>query len=1029
VAASPLATAFVLVRANTTGFASELDKELKKSAPAAKASGEAVGSSWAAGAKSKIDAGSKVLAKAGIAAFAGIAVASLDMATKFQEGLTTLVTGAGESEKNLKMVGEGIKSIAVESGTTTDQLVKGMYMIESAGFHGAGGLKVLQAAAEGAKTGNADLGTVADAVTTVLKDYRLSAGSATSVTSGLVAVVAAGKTHMEDLASSLSRVLPTAGALHVSFAQVGAAMATMTGEGTSARLAAMGINTAMLALAAPSSKAAGEMDALGMSAANLAKYSADVAAGNTKAAKALLGTGDTSKKVADTLTHQGLIAALKMVADLALKAGPAGSAAYVAALKTMVGGNRGLQVALETTGIHFSTLLDNYTSVAKATDSTSKHVAGFALVQKDFSFQVDVLKSTVEVAGITIGEKLLPPAEKFLGWLEKTHALVPAAAAAIGLVTAALVYQGTMFTITAAKDLISFGKMIAAGAVWAAEQVADTVLVIAAWAGAALGVETASAAITIATGGIVLILAALVIGGYELYKHWGTVWKFIKSAVMDTWDWIKGHWPLLLGILTGPIGLAALYIYDHWKTIYKTVSDAVHDVITFVYDHWKLLLAIITGPLGLIIDAISTHWAWVKKIFREGIAAVIGFFKPAATWLVRYGGDILKGLWNGITGVAAWLYGNIRRQIVQTIAFYAPAVKWLVRYGGDFLRGLWNGIAAVAGWLYARVTAVITATIRPYLQAGTWLYSHGKDMITGLFNGMWALAQDAGSWAAKIGGKIVAAVKGFFGIHSPSTVFAAIGGHLMSGLLQGMIGGSGGLIGKVFGSMPEALMHLAEKGLISLLNLPGKALSALGGLGSKLGSFFGGLFGGGGSGVQRWAGDVRAALSMLNLPQSDLGFVLNQMQSESGGNPNAQNNWDINAQMGTPSQGLMQVIRPTFEYWRAHFLPDNPFNPMANIYAALNYAKHGKGFGTGPGQIGSMHGYAAGGLITEPIFGIGRSGQRYSFGERGPERVTPGTGRGGGDTHIYNFPHYIGSRNELVKALDDLRRQGRLPRG
>ena len=42
----------------------------------------------------------------------------------------------------------------------------------------------------------------------------------------------------------------------------------------------------------------------------------------------------------------------------------------------------------------------------------------------------------------------------------------------------------------------------------------------------------------------------------------------------------------------------------------------------------------------------------------------------------------------------------------------------------------------------------------------------------------------------------------------------------------------------------------------------------------------------------------------------------------------------------------------------------------------------------------SVYAYAQGGIINEPILGIGRSGKKYSFGEQGPETITPGTGRG-----------------------------------
>jgi hypothetical protein len=50
---------------------------------------------------------------------------------------------------------------------------------------------------------------------------------------------------------------------------------------------------------------------------------------------------------------------------------------------------------------------------------------------------------------------------------------------------------------------------------------------------------------------------------------------------------------------------------------------------------------------------------------------------------------------------------------------------------------------------------------------------------------------------------------------------------------------------------------------------------------------------------------------------------------------------------------------------------------------------------------------AGGGVISEPVFGVGASGRTYSFAENGPERVLPtyatmGGHGGGGTTVIYN---------------------------
>src|SRR4051794_27365293 len=85
--------------------------------------------------------------------FAGVElVKGLGEATKaaanFQTAVTRLKTDANESSQNLAMVSKGMLTMAGATGTTTLELAKGAYKVESAGFHGANALKVLQAAAE-----------------------------------------------------------------------------------------------------------------------------------------------------------------------------------------------------------------------------------------------------------------------------------------------------------------------------------------------------------------------------------------------------------------------------------------------------------------------------------------------------------------------------------------------------------------------------------------------------------------------------------------------------------------------------------------------------------------------------------------------------------------------------------------------------------------------------------------------------------------------------------------------------------------
>jgi hypothetical protein len=171
-----------------------------------------------------------------------------------------------------------------------------------------------------------------------------------------------------------------------------------------------------------------------------------------------------------------------------------------------------------------------------------------------------------------------------------------------------------------------------------------------------------------------------------------------------------------------------------------------------------------------------------------------------------------------------------------------------------------------------------------------------------------------------------------------------------------------------------------------------------------------------GSGVQRWLGTVQSALAQLGLSLGLANDVLYQMQSESGGNPTIVNTTDSNWLAGHPSVGLMQVIAGTFAAYAGPYRSIGPFeygvsvNPLANIYAALNYGKHGRGFGSGPGQIGSGHGYDQGGWLMPGLTLAMNSTGR-------PEQVLPPGGRGGGDTYVINVTLPPGSDRDHGRRI------------
>ncbi|MFF3686557.1 transglycosylase SLT domain-containing protein [Streptomyces sp. NPDC002187] len=87
-------------------------------------------------------------------------------------------------------------------------------------------------------------------------------------------------------------------------------------------------------------------------------------------------------------------------------------------------------------------------------------------------------------------------------------------------------------------------------------------------------------------------------------------------------------------------------------------------------------------------------------------------------------------------------------------------------------------------------------------------------------------------------------------------------------------------------------------------------------------------------------GWIRESLDIMGregIPGTYEGIHRNVMR-ESSGNPQAMNNWDSNAAAGTPSKGLLQVIDPTFAAYHVPGTAMDPFDPVANITAACNYA-------------------------------------------------------------------------------------------
>ena len=127
---------------------------------------------------------------------------------------------------------------------------------------------------------------------------------------------------------------------------------------------------------------------------------------------------------------------------------------------------------------------------------------------------------------------------------------------------------------------------------------------------------------------------------------------------------------------------------------------------------------------------------------------------------------------------------------------------------------------------------------------------------------------------------------------------------------------------------------------------------------------------GGGGGADQWSDLALVALKRMGYGEEHLPAMLQQIQIESGGNPNAVNMWDENAVRGTPSGGLLQVIEPTYRRVRNAYpdafegLPDDRMEPITNLTAGVGAVKMDWG---GPaGRWPTKDGYAQGGIVDLP---------------------------------------------------------------
>jgi hypothetical protein len=600
-------------------------------------------------------------------------------------------------------------------------------------------------------------------------------------------------------------------------------------------------------------------------------------------------------------------------------------------------------------------------------------------------------------------------------------------------------------------------------------------------------------------GLVVIAIGALVAGIIIAWKNsekfreivtgaFNAVKGVVLGAVGAIVDFFKNNWKRLPLLLLGPIGIMIFIFKALPGRIRDSIGNAAGALVqkgkdfivglgNGIVDATKSVIRFFRGLAAGVVRWIN-EGSPAAKMVKAGVDFVVGFakgiyttIKHVATFFGKLGASVIR--WIGSTAKTLYQTGvnliggfisGIGQKLIDAATVFGRLAGRILIWIGNLTRTLWQKGADLIG-------GMLTGAGRKIIDFATWLgglarrfltwignlggtlTQKGSDLIGGFLQGVLNRMRNISSWVNDhIVKPIIDAVKHFFGIHSPSTVFEGLGRFMVEGLFRGLAGADKiKAIQKIFGSMPNALASLVNKGVIGLAGLPQKALDAISGIigptqveiptsitknfGSRVEyqgktldlSTYQALMGA----VRQLGGSFRVFQGSYNTSVSasagtHRGGGVIDVDSDGtswGSAVAALRNWGFAAWHRTPAQGP----------WGHHIHAVQVGNPNLSPEAAAQVRSYLSG---GDG----LAGYAMGAwkLLTDHLAMVHRGEmvvpagpaseiRRVVAGSNSRPKSSSGTTTVVNNYYIVEAPHYVGDKNDLVRALDDLKRGGRMP--
>ena len=277
--------------------------------------------------------------------------------------------------------------------------------------------------------------------------------------------------------------------------------------------------------------------------------------------------------------------------------------------------------------------------------------------------------------------------------------------------------------------------------------------------------------------------------------HWDSIGKFIGdglNGIVNSVQWNEIGQMLANGLNAAFTVLENAATTFDWTNFGSSLALSLNTFAsTFSWSGAaSSLSSVVTGLLDTLIALLDeTDWG----AFGEGVMDfLVGIdWEGLAERLVSSAVLIVEGLYgflaDAITSVNWQQIGisivNELIKIVTTID-YAGLVSSAYTYLGAAIGASFALAVGVGQAVWNQLVAGFNATIAYF---DTYIQAAGGNIIQGLYNGIVDALKSVGQWIIdNIFTPFIDGFKAAFGIHSPSTVMADMGGYLMEGLINGI---------------------------------------------------------------------------------------------------------------------------------------------------------------------------------------------------------------------------------------------------